>query len=116
MNFLITGGAGFIGSNFVCHMVKKYPAYRIVNLDKLTYAGNLENLKEVEGLPNYTFIKGDIGDAGLLKDVFKEHRIDFTLIVRYSAPRSSWGQTSWGPSRFLRRPGASGKTRTGAPS
>ena len=66
MNILITGGAGFIGSHLVEHMVKKYPSYQIVNLDKLTYAGNLENLKEIENSSNYTFVKGDILDGALL--------------------------------------------------
>ena len=62
MKLLITGGAGFIGSNFVRYMVNKYPDYQIVNLDLLTYAGNLENLKDIENKPNYTFVKGDIAD------------------------------------------------------
>ena len=57
---LVTGGAGFIGSNFIHYMVKKYSEYNIINLDKLTYAGNLENLKSIENKPNYKFIKGDI--------------------------------------------------------
>ncbi|MDE5763102.1 MAG: GDP-mannose 4,6-dehydratase, partial [Bacteroidales bacterium] len=61
-NILITGGAGFIGSHLVRHWVKKYPDTRVVNLDKLTYAGNLENLKDVENAPNYVFDKGDIVD------------------------------------------------------
>lgn len=60
---LITGGAGFIGSHVVRLFVTKYPEYRIINLDKLTYAGNLENLKDIEHLPNYEFIKGDIVDG-----------------------------------------------------
>ena len=60
MRILITGGAGFMGSNFIHYLLEKYPDYQIVNLDKLTYAGNLENLKDIEGNPNYTFIKGDI--------------------------------------------------------
>src|SRR3990172_5350575 len=63
MKLLVTGGAGFIGSNFIKHILKKYPDYHIINLDKLTYAGNLDNLKDVEGHPNYTFIKGDICDV-----------------------------------------------------
>ena len=62
MKILVTGGAGFIGSNFITYMMEKYPAYKIVNLDKLTYAGNLENLKTVENNPKYKFIKGDICD------------------------------------------------------
>jgi len=60
MKILVTGGAGFIGSNFIIYMMEKYPDYKIVNLDKLTYAGNLENLKSVENNLNYNFIKGDI--------------------------------------------------------
>ena len=60
---LITGGAGFIGSNFVKYMLEKYPDYEIVNLDALTYCGNLENLEDIEDNPNYTFVKGDIQDA-----------------------------------------------------
>ena len=62
MKIIVTGGAGFIGSNFVHHMVNKYPDYEIINLDLLTYAGNLENLKPVENKPNYRFVKGDIAD------------------------------------------------------
>ncbi len=68
MQITVTGGAGFIGSNFILYMMKKYPDYRIVNLDKLTYAGNLENLKDVEKNPNYRFVKGDICDAGKVKE------------------------------------------------
>ena len=60
MKIIVTGGARFIGSNFVHHMVNKYPDYEIINLDLLTYAGNLENLKLVEDKPNYRFVKGDI--------------------------------------------------------
>ncbi|GIV40589.1 MAG: dTDP-glucose 4,6-dehydratase [Thermonema sp.] len=73
---LITGGAGFIGSHVVRLFVKKYPHYHIVNLDKLTYAGNLENLKDVEGAPNYTFVKGDIVDAGFLHTLFQKYAFD----------------------------------------
>jgi FlaA1/EpsC-like NDP-sugar epimerase len=62
MKIIVTGGAGFIGGNFVHHMVKKYPDYEIINLDLLTYAGNLETLKPVEDKPNYKFVKGDIAD------------------------------------------------------
>lgn len=75
-NILITGGAGFIGSHVVRLFVKKYPTYKIINYDKLTYAGNLENLKDVEGSKNYHFVKGDILDMELLFRVFKEHNID----------------------------------------
>jgi dTDP-glucose 4,6-dehydratase len=66
---LVTGGAGFIGSNFIRYMLNKYPEYKIVNLDLLTYAGNLENLKEIENNPNYLFIKGDIVDRELVMNV-----------------------------------------------
>lgn len=76
---LITGGAGFIGSHVVRMFVKKYPDYRIVNYDKLTYAGNLENLTEIENYNNYSFIKGDIGDAELLNTVFREYEIDSVI-------------------------------------
>ncbi|MBK7483487.1 MAG: dTDP-glucose 4,6-dehydratase [Flavobacteriales bacterium] len=78
-NILITGGAGFIGSHVVRRFVTKYPQYRIINLDVLTYAGNLENLRDVERAPNYTFVKTDIRDAGGLKRVFAEHAIDSVI-------------------------------------
>lgn len=73
---LITGGAGFIGSHVVRLLVNKYPDYQIVNLDKLTYAGNLENLKDIENKQNYTFIKGDIVDAEFVHQLFIEQQID----------------------------------------
>ncbi|MBP7103064.1 MAG: dTDP-glucose 4,6-dehydratase [Bacteroidales bacterium] len=75
-NILITGGAGFIGSHLVRLMVTKYPKYHIYNLDKLTYAGNLENLKDIENAPNYTFIKGDIVDANFINTLFSEFIFD----------------------------------------
>ncbi len=75
-NILITGGAGFIGSHVVRRFVTKYPQYRIVNLDALTYAGNLENLRDVEHAPNYTFVKADICDADAVAAAMKEHAID----------------------------------------
>ena len=75
-NILITGGAGFIGSHVVRLFVKRYPEYRIVNLDLLTYAGNLENLKDVEGEPNYTFVRGDICDYERMVELFREYDID----------------------------------------
>lgn len=74
-SILITGGAGFIGSHVVKLFVEKYPHYRIINLDCLTYAGNLENLKEIEGAPNYAFEKVNILDEAALKDVFNKHKI-----------------------------------------
>jgi dTDP-glucose 4,6-dehydratase len=73
---LVTGGAGFIGSHVVRRFVTKYPHYRIINLDALTYAGNLENLRDVENAPNYTFVKADICDAEAVAKVFADHAID----------------------------------------
>ena len=75
-NILITGGAGFIGSHVVRLFVTKYPNYQIVNLDKLTYAGNLANLTDIENFPNYTFVKGDIVDAPFIDQLFAEHQFD----------------------------------------
>ncbi|MEZ4804147.1 MAG: dTDP-glucose 4,6-dehydratase [Bacteroidia bacterium] len=72
----ITGGAGFIGSHVVRHFINKYPNYQIFNIDNLTYAGNLENLKDIEGKPNYTFIKADITDSKLMNELFHEHKFD----------------------------------------
>ena len=71
MKILVTGGAGFIGSNFVKYLIRKYPAYKIVNLDKLTYAGNLDNLKDVSRHKNYRFIKGDICDSPVVREAMK---------------------------------------------
>jgi dTDP-glucose 4,6-dehydratase len=73
---IITGGAGFIGSHVVRRFVKTYPDYAIINLDKLTYAGNLANLKDIEHLPNYRFVKGDIVDAGFIEQLFKAEQPD----------------------------------------
>jgi dTDP-glucose 4,6-dehydratase len=73
---LITGGAGFIGSHVVRLFVNKYPQNKIVNLDKLTYAGNLANLRDVESKPNYEFVKGDITDAAFIQDLFQQHQFD----------------------------------------
>ncbi|MGG3605561.1 dTDP-glucose 4,6-dehydratase [Priestia megaterium] len=83
MNILVTGGAGFIGSNFVRHMVETYPSYGIVNYDLLTYAGNLENLKDIESHENYTFVKGDINNRELVDHLVKYHDID--VIVNFAA-------------------------------
>ena len=80
---LITGGAGFIGSHLTRLFVTKYPGYKIVNLDKLTYAGNLENLRDIEDAPNYTFRKGDITDADLLNELFEQYK--FTAVLHCAA-------------------------------
>lgn len=75
--YLVTGGAGFIGSNFVLYMLKKYEDIRIINLDKLTYAGNLENLKSIEGDLRHIFVQGDICDAELVASLFEKYEIDY---------------------------------------
>lgn len=75
--YLVTGGAGFIGSNFVLYMLKKYKDIRIINLDKLTYAGNLENLKSIEGDSRHIFVQGDICDAELVSSLFEKYEIDY---------------------------------------
>jgi len=76
MKLLITGGAGFIGSHVVRLFVKKYPKYHIFNLDALTYAGNLENLKDIDQSPNYTFVKGDITDESFINELFSIYKFD----------------------------------------
>ncbi len=96
---LITGGAGFIGSHLVKHFVKKYPDYHIVNLDKLTYAGNLENLKEIEDAENYTFVKGDIQDQELLQELFDEHKFDGVI---HTAAESHVDRSILDPMAFIR--------------
>ena len=83
MKVLVTGGAGFIGGNFVHHMVNKYPDYQIVNLDLLTYAGNLETLKPVDDKPNYKFVKGDIADEAFIMDLFEKEKFD--VVVNFAA-------------------------------
>lgn len=82
MKILVTGGAGFIGSNFVNYMVRTYPEYEFINLDALTYAGNLQNLKESEGKSNYRFVKGDITDKEFIDSLFAE-KID--IVVNFAA-------------------------------
>ena len=80
---LVTGGAGFIGSHLTRLFVRKYPHYKIVNLDKLTYAGNLENLRDIENEPNYRFVKGDITDLAMLRKLFADHQ--FTAVLHCAA-------------------------------
>ena len=79
MNILITGGAGFIGSHLVRKLVTKYPDYKIYNLDKLTYAGNLENIKDIENNSNYNFLKGDITDLDSLRKIFSDYDINCVI-------------------------------------
>lgn len=80
---LITGGAGFIGSNFVKHILNKYPEYQVINLDALTYAGNLENLRDVVDNVRYTFIKGDVRDRDMIEQIFSDFTI--TQVVNFAA-------------------------------
>jgi len=82
-NILLTGTAGFIGSNFVPYFLEKYPEYNLINLDLLTYAGNLENLKECEGNPRYKFIKGDICNRELVEFIFNEY--DINGVIHFAA-------------------------------
>ncbi len=83
MKILITGGAGFIGSNFIHYIFKKYKNWRIINLDKLTYAGSLDNLRKIEKDPRYKFIKGDIGDRKLVSEIFRKEKPDY--IINFAA-------------------------------
>lgn len=83
MNILVTGGAGFIGSNFVRYMLEKYKTYKIINIDNLTYAGNLENLKGIDGFLNYHFIKGDIINRQFIDSIAKKYEIN--VIINFAA-------------------------------
>lgn len=83
VKILVTGGAGFIGGNFVHYMVNKYPEDEIVNLDLLTYAGNLETLKPVEDKPNYKFVHGDIADRDFIMDLFAKEKFD--IVINFAA-------------------------------
>jgi dTDP-glucose 4,6-dehydratase len=96
---LITGGAGFIGSNFLPYFAAKYPQYKIINFDKLTYAGNLENLKELDGSPNYVFIQGDICDAELVNKIFAER--DVRGVIHFAA-ESHVDNSIIGPLPFIK--------------
>lgn len=96
MRLLVTGGAGFIGSNFIRYWVKKYPYDSVVNLDKLTYAGNLENLRDVQNCPNYRFVKGDIGDRTLVDSEMKK-----TDIIVHFAAESHVDRSIHDPSAFI---------------
>ena len=98
-NILITGGAGFIGSNFVPYFMDKYPSYNIINLDKLTYAGDLSNLREIENSSNYTFIEGDICDKDLLKELFEKY--DINGVIHFAA-ESHVDNSITGPYPFIK--------------
>jgi len=99
MKVLITGGAGFIGSHVVRLFVTKYPNYQIINLDALTYAGNLENLRDIEQAPNYTFVKGDIADQDFVNDLFERERPD---AVVHLAAESHVDRSITDPLAFVR--------------
>ena len=98
MRLLVTGGAGFIGSNFIRYILKKYPSYKVVNYDKLTYAGNLERLNDVEMEPNYKFIRGDIVDVERVDEVIKKNKI--THIIHFAA-ESNVDRSILGPGVFV---------------
>ncbi len=98
MNLLITGGAGFIGSNFIRYILNQYPDYKIINLDKLTYAGNLENLRDIENSPNYAFVKGDICNERIV-DKLVSRKPD--AIINFAA-ESHVDRSILGPDEFLR--------------
>lgn len=91
MNILVTGGAGFIGSCFVRHMLNKYKDYKIINLDLLTYAGNLENLKDVENNPNYKFVHGDICDKKLVRELMSQVNVCVNFAAESHVDRSITG-------------------------
>ncbi|MDD6035768.1 MAG: dTDP-glucose 4,6-dehydratase [Lachnospiraceae bacterium] len=99
MKLLVTGGAGFIGSNFIYYMQKTHPDYEIVNLDLLTYAGNPDSLKEAEQSPNYRFVHGDIADSALVTDLFEKERFD--TVVNFAA-ESHVDRAVLNPSVFVR--------------
>jgi len=83
VNVFVTGGAGFIGSNFIRYLLNAFPDYHVINYDALTYAGNLDNLNEISEHPNYHFIKGDVRDYPLVLRILEEHNID--VIVNFAA-------------------------------
>jgi len=97
-NILITGGAGFIGSHLVRLMVNKYPDYKIINLDKLTYAGNLANLTDIENKSNYEFVKGDIVDADFINQLFADYQFDAVI---HLAAESHVDRSIEGPMEFI---------------
>ncbi len=99
MHLLVCGGAGFMGSHFIKYILNNYPEYKVINFDLLTYAGNLNNLKDVENNPQYTFVQGDIADYAAVEKVVKENNID--IIVNYAA-ETHVDRSIMDPEAFLR--------------
>ena len=98
-NILVTGGAGFIGANFVPYFIENNPEYHVVNLDLLTYAGNLENVTEVENHPRYTFVQGDICDSNFIKELFQKYQ--FHDVIHFAA-ESHVDNSISGPEAFIK--------------
>ena len=98
-NILVTGGAGFIGANFVRYLLKAEPQAKVVNLDLLTYAGSLENLKDLPDPERHFFVQGDICDAELVASLFREHQID--TVIHFAA-ESHVDRSILGPGPFVR--------------
>ena len=99
MNIIVTGGAGFIGSNFLFHMAKEHPDYRLICLDKLTYAGNLSTLEPLMNQPNFRFVKADICDRNAVYALFEEEKPD--IVVNFAA-ESHVDRSIEDPEIFLR--------------
>src|SRR5690349_638446 len=97
-NVLVTGGAGFIGSNFIHYLLKAEPDLKVINLDALTYAGSLENLKDVAEDPRYTFVHGDISDTELVEQIMRTNRVD--TVVHFAA-ESHVDRSILGPRQFI---------------
>ena len=97
-SILVTGGAGFIGANFVPYFAKKYPEYKVINLDKLTYAGNPDNLSDCAGCANYKFVQGDICDRALVEKLFAEN--DIRGVIHFAA-ESHVDNSITGPKAFI---------------
>lgn len=98
MTILVTGGCGFIGSNFVRYMLERHPSYKMINFDKLTYAGNLENLDGLDANPNYRFVKGDICDRASVETTVRQHNVD--VIINFAA-ESHVDRSITGPAVFI---------------
>ncbi len=100
MKLLITGGAGFIGSNFIRYILRKYQDYQVLNFDKLTYAGNLDNLRDVENDGRYKFVKGDIADEQVIEEVFKNEAKAFDAVINFAA-ETHVDRSITGPREFI---------------